>query len=61
MVSVGATAQIMMAATLAEGTTVIEGAALEPDITALGEVLLQCGARIEGLGTRTISVHGVKS
>ena len=38
-VSVGATAQIMMAATLAEGTTVIEGAALEPDITVLGEVL----------------------
>src|SRR5439155_14746574 len=46
VVSVGATAQLMMAATLAEGTTVIEGAALEPDITALGEVLLQCGARI---------------
>jgi UDP-N-acetylglucosamine 1-carboxyvinyltransferase len=61
VVSVGATAQIMMAATLADGTTVIEGAALEPDITALGEVLLQCGARIEGLGTRTITVHGVKA
>ena len=60
VVSVGATAQLMMAATLAEGTTVIEGAALEPDITALGEVLLQCGARIEGLGSRTVTVHGVK-
>src|SRR5262249_8562723 len=61
VVSVGATAQIMMAAMLAEGTTVIDGAALEPDITALGEVLIQCGARIEGLGTRTITIHGVKA
>jgi len=60
-VSVGATAQLMMAATLAEGTTVIEGAAIEPDITVLGEVLVRCGARIEGLGSRIITVHGVKS
>ena len=60
-VSVGATAQIMMAATLAEGTTVIEGAALEPDITVLGQVLIACGANMEGLGTRTITVHGVKT
>ncbi len=59
-VSVGATAQIMMAATLAEGTTTIEGAALEPDITVLGEVLVRCGARIEGLGTRTVRIHGVR-
>ena len=60
-VSVGATAQIMMAATLAEGTTVIEGAAVEPDITVLGEVLQRCGARIEGLGSRTVRIHGVKN
>lgn len=60
-VSVGATAQIMMAATLAEGTTVIEGAAIEPDITVLGEVLRRCGARIEGLGSRTVRIHGVRS
>ena len=60
-VSVGATAQIMMAATLAEGTTVIEGAAIEPDITVLGEVLQRCGARIDGLGTRTVHIHGVRS
>src|SRR5262245_44337441 len=60
-VSVGATAQIMMAATLAEGTTVIEGAAIEPDITVLGDVLVRCGARIEGLGTRTVTVQGVRS
>ena len=59
-VSVGATAQLMMAATLAEGTTVIEGAAIEPDITVLGEVLVRCGARIEGLGSRTVTVHGVR-
>jgi UDP-N-acetylglucosamine 1-carboxyvinyltransferase len=60
-VSVGATAQLMMAATLASGTTVIEGAALEPDITELGHVLVRCGARIDGLDTRTITVHGVRS
>jgi len=59
VVSVGATAQLMMAATLAEGTTTLTQAALEPDITVLGEVLNQCGARIEGLGTRTITIHGV--
>src|SRR5205814_4267748 len=39
-VSVGATAQLMMAATLASGTTVIEGAAIEPDVTELGRVLI---------------------
>ncbi len=60
-VSVGATAQLMMAATLAEGTTIIEGAAIEPDITVLGEVLVRCGARIDGLGSRTVTVRGVKS
>jgi UDP-N-acetylglucosamine 1-carboxyvinyltransferase len=59
-VSVGATAQIMMAATLAEGTTVIDGAAIEPDITVLGEILQRCGANIEGLGSRTVRIHGVK-
>ena len=61
VVSVGATAQLLMAATLAEGTTVLENVAIEPDITVLGEVLAQCGARIEGLGTRRITIHGVKS
>jgi UDP-N-acetylglucosamine 1-carboxyvinyltransferase len=61
VVSVGATAQLMMAATLAEGTTVLENVAIEPDVTVLGEVLAACGARIEGLGSRRITVHGVKS
>jgi UDP-N-acetylglucosamine 1-carboxyvinyltransferase len=61
VVSVGATAQLMMAATLAEGTTVLENVAIEPDITVLGETLVQCGARIDGLGTRRIAIHGVRS
>ena len=60
VVSVGATAQMMMAAVLAQGTTVLDNVAIEPDITVLGEVLNQCGARIEGLGTRTLTIHGVK-
>jgi len=59
-VSVGATAQLMMAATLAEGTTTLENVALEPDITELGRVLVACGARIDGLGTRRLTIHGVK-
>jgi UDP-N-acetylglucosamine 1-carboxyvinyltransferase len=61
VVSVGATAQLMMAAVLADGTTVLENVAIEPDITALGEVLVACGARIEGLGTRQLSIRGVRS
>jgi len=61
VVSVGATAQMMMAATLAQGTTVLDNVAIEPDITVLGEVLNQCGARIEGLGTRTVTIHGVQT
>ncbi len=59
-VSVGATAQLMMAATLADGTTVLDNVAIEPDVTVLGEILAACGARIDGLGTRRITVHGVK-
>ena len=61
VVSVGATAQLMMAATLADGTTVLENVAIEPDITVLGEVLNQCGARIEGLNSRRLVIHGVKA
>ena len=60
VVSVGATAQLMMAAILAEGTTVLENVAIEPDITELGSDLVQCGARIEGLGTRRLVIHGVR-
>jgi UDP-N-acetylglucosamine 1-carboxyvinyltransferase len=60
VVSVGATAQLMMAAVLAEGTTVLDNVAIEPDITVLGQILVQCGARIDGLGTRRLVIHGVK-
>lgn len=61
MVSVGATAQLMMAATLAEGETVLDNVALEPDITELGRILAECGADLAGLGTRRIVVRGVKA
>jgi len=61
VVSVGATVQLLMAATLAEGTTVLENAAVEPDVTVLGEVLVACGAKIDGLGTRRLSIQGVRS
>jgi len=60
VVSVGATAQLMMAAVLAQGTTVLDNVAIEPDITVLGEVLAKCGAKIEGLGTRRLTIEGVK-
>lgn len=59
VVSVGATAQLIMAAVLAQGTTVLENVAVEPDVTALGDVLVACGARIEGLGSRKLTIHGV--
>ena len=59
VVSVGATAQLMMAAVLADGTTVLENVALEPDVTVLGEVLVACGARIDGLGSRRLTIQGV--
>jgi len=59
--TVGGTENIMMAATLAEGTTVIEGAAREPEIPDLAEALNRMGARIEGAGTGTITIEGVRS
>jgi len=61
VVSVGATAQLVMAAVLAQGTTVLENVAIEPDVTALGEALVACGARIEGLGSRRLTIHGVSA
>jgi UDP-N-acetylglucosamine 1-carboxyvinyltransferase len=60
-VSVGATENLLMAATLAEGTTILRNAALEPEIVDLGECLIAMGAKIEGLGTETITIHGVKT
>ena len=58
--SVGATANIMMAATLAEGTTVIRGAAREPHVSDLAHFLNAMGADIEGIGTSVLTIQGVK-
>ena len=58
-VSVGATENLMMAATLAKGTTILSNAAREPEIKDLGECLVKMGAKIEGLGTETIRIEGV--
>jgi UDP-N-acetylglucosamine 1-carboxyvinyltransferase len=58
--SVGATANVMMAATLAEGTTVIRSAAREPHISDLANFLNAMGAEIEGIGTSVLKIHGVK-
>ena len=60
-VSVGATENVILAAVLAKGTTYIEGAATEPEIVALCEYLSACGAQMEGVGTKEIKIHGVKS
>ncbi len=58
-VTVTGTENLMMAATLAEGTTVIENAAREPEVSDLATFLAGMGARIEGAGTDRITVHGV--
>jgi UDP-N-acetylglucosamine 1-carboxyvinyltransferase len=58
-VSVGATENALMAAVLANGTTVIENAAREPEITDLAKCLIAMGAQIEGLRTDTLTVTGV--
>lgn len=55
------TANVMMAATLADGTTVIESAACEPEVTNLADYLIACGAHIAGHGTSRITIEGVKS
>ena len=58
--SVGATENLMTAAVLAKGVTTIENAAREPDLVDLGEFLIGMGAQIEGLGSPTITINGVK-
>lgn len=60
MVSVGATENVLMAATLAEGTSVLENAAMEPEIVDLADCLTAMGAQIEGAGSNRIVVHGVE-
>ena len=57
--SVGATENIMMAASLAEGTTILENAAEEPEIVDLANYLNKMGAKIRGAGTDTIRIEGV--
>jgi UDP-N-acetylglucosamine 1-carboxyvinyltransferase len=57
--SVGATFNIMAAATLAHGRTVITNAAMEPEVTAAGRFLQKLGAQIDGLGTATLTIDGV--
>lgn len=58
--SVGATQNIMMAATLAEGETIIENAAREPEIVDLANILNKMGADVRGAGTETLKIRGVK-
>ncbi len=58
--SVGATANVMMAATLAEGKTLIQNAAREPHISDLANFLNAMGAEIEGIGTSVLKIQGVK-
>jgi UDP-N-acetylglucosamine 1-carboxyvinyltransferase len=59
--SVGATQNIMMGATLAEGTTIIENVAREPEIVDLANFLNRMGAKVVGAGTETIRIEGVSS
>ncbi len=60
-VSVGATENALMAATLAKGTSVLKNAAREPEIVDLGKCLQAMGAKIDGLGTDIITVEGVEA
>jgi UDP-N-acetylglucosamine 1-carboxyvinyltransferase len=60
MVTVTGTENLMMAAALAEGTTVIDNAAREPEVVDLANCLIKMGARIEGAGTDRIVIHGVE-
>jgi len=59
VVSVGATINVMMAATLAEGVTIIENAAKEPHVVDVANFLNSCGANIKGAGTDVIRIKGV--
>jgi UDP-N-acetylglucosamine 1-carboxyvinyltransferase len=58
--SVGATGNVMMAAVLARGTTVIDNAAIEPEMTSLADFLVAMGAKISGIGTNRLEIEGVE-
>jgi UDP-N-acetylglucosamine 1-carboxyvinyltransferase len=58
--SVGATENVLMAAVAARGTTVIENAAREPELVDLADMLIEMGARIDGVGTPTLEIEGVE-
>jgi UDP-N-acetylglucosamine 1-carboxyvinyltransferase len=60
-VSVGATENLLMAASLADGTTVLTNAAREPEIADLAHCLIAMGAKIEGIGSDTLTIEGQKS
>jgi UDP-N-acetylglucosamine 1-carboxyvinyltransferase len=60
-VTVGGTENLLMAATLAEGKTILENAAREPEIVDLANMLVAMGAKISGIGTSTLTIQGVKS
>jgi UDP-N-acetylglucosamine 1-carboxyvinyltransferase len=60
-ITVTGTENILTAAVLAEGETILENSALEPEVTDLAELLIKMGAKIEGVGTSTLRVQGVKS
>ena len=59
MVTVGGTENLMMAAALAEGTTILENCAVEPEVVDLAECLVKMGAKISGIGTPTLTIEGV--
>lgn len=59
--SVLATANVVMAATLAKGTTIIEDAACEPELVDLTHFLIEMGAKIQGVGSKVLEIEGVKS
>ncbi len=59
-VTVGGTENLLMAAALAEGTTVLENAAREPEVVDLANCLVTMGAKIEGIGSPTLTIHGVE-
>lgn len=59
--SVGATENVLTAAVMAKGTTVMTNAAMEPEVTALADMLVKMGAKIDGIGTTTLTIQGVDS